>query len=76
MKKIFWYIVGMFCLGMAYVGMVTPGIPFSIFLVMAAFAFSKSSDKMHNWIYNHKKFGPFLTKSTDTTIQLFIPIPS
>jgi uncharacterized membrane protein YbaN (DUF454 family) len=61
MKKVFWYIVGMFCLGMAYVGLVTPGIPFSIFLVMAAYAFSKSSDRMHNWIYSHKRFGPFLT---------------
>lgn len=61
MKKVFWYIVGMFCLGMAYVGLVTPGIPFSIFLVMSAYAFSKSSDKMHDWIYNHKRFGPFLT---------------
>ena len=47
--------------GMAYVGIVVPGIPFSIFLVIAAYCFAKSSKKMHDWLYNHKYFGPFLT---------------
>lgn len=68
MKKVFWYIAGMLSLGMAYIGIVTPGIPFSIFLVMAAFCFSKSSERMHNWIYNHKIFGPFLTNWKDKRI--------
>lgn len=48
-------------LGMAYIGFVTPGIPFSIFLVCSAYCFSKGSEKMHKWIYEHKHFGPFLT---------------
>lgn len=68
MKKAFWYVAGMLSLGMAYIGIVTPGIPFSIFLVMAAFCFSKSSERMHNWIYNHKIFGPFLTNWKDKRI--------
>jgi uncharacterized membrane protein YbaN (DUF454 family) len=38
-----------------------PGIPFSIPAVFAAYCFAKSSDRMHNWLYNHKLFGPFLT---------------
>ena len=67
-KKILWYTLGMFCLGMAYVGLVTPGIPFSIFLVIAAYSFGKSSQRMHNWIYNHKYFGPFLTNWTEKRI--------
>jgi uncharacterized membrane protein YbaN (DUF454 family) len=45
---------------MAYIGLVTPGIPFSIFLVGAAYCFARSSKRMENWIYNHKHFGPFL----------------
>ena len=53
--------LGFACLGMAYVGVVVPGIPFSIFLVIAAWAFAKSSKRMHDWLYNHKYFGPFLT---------------
>lgn len=45
---------------MAYIGLVTPGIPFSIFLVIAAYSFARSSKRMENWIYNHRHFGPFL----------------
>ena len=60
-RKTLWLIAGFFCLGMAYVGVVVPGIPFSIFFVFAAYCFAKSSKKMHNWLYNHKYFGPFLT---------------
>ena len=60
-KKYFYFTLGMLSLGMAYIGVVTPGIPFSIFLVFAAFCFARSSKKMHDWLYNHKQFGPFLT---------------
>lgn len=57
----FWGGLGFLSLGMAYVGIVVPGIPFSIFLVFAAYCFAKSSKRMHDWLYNHKYFGPFLT---------------
>lgn len=67
-KKTLWLGAGFFCLGMAYVGVVVPGIPFSIFLVMAAYSFSKSSERMHRWIYNHKYFGPFLTNWTQKKV--------
>ena len=60
-KKYLYMALGFLCLGMAYVGVVVPGIPFSIFLVIAAWAFAKSSKRMHDWLYNHKYFGPFLT---------------
>ena len=49
------------CVGFAYIGIITPGIPFSIFLVIAASAFAKSSPKMEAWLYNHPWFGKFLT---------------
>ncbi len=60
-KKLFWNILGFLSLGMAYIGIVTPGIPYSIFVVFAAYCFSKGSERMHRWIYNHRIFGPFLT---------------
>jgi uncharacterized membrane protein YbaN (DUF454 family) len=46
---------------MAYIGLITPGIPYSPFIVFSAYCFSKGSERMHRWIYNHKIFGPFLT---------------
>jgi uncharacterized membrane protein YbaN (DUF454 family) len=60
-KKTFWNILGFLSLGMAYIGVITPGIPYSPFIVFAAYCFSKGSERMHRWIYNHKIFGPFLT---------------
>ena len=61
MKKLFWNALGFLSLGMAYIGVITPGIPYSIFVVFAAYCFSKGSERMHRWIYNHRLFGPFLT---------------
>jgi uncharacterized membrane protein YbaN (DUF454 family) len=46
---------------MAYIGVITPGIPYSPFIVFAAYCFSKGNERMHKWLYNHKLFGPFLT---------------
>ena len=60
-KKMFWGGLGFLSLGMAYIGIIVPGIPFSIFLVFSAYCFAKSSKRMHDWLYNHKYFGPFLT---------------
>lgn len=59
-KKALWFIVGMFFLGVAYVGVITPGIPWSTPTVIAAFCFAKSSKKWHDYMMNHKLFGPFL----------------
>ena len=61
MKKFFWKCLGFLSLGMAYVGLITPGIPYSCFVVFAAYCFAKGSPTMHAWLYNHKIFGPFLT---------------
>ena len=63
-KKYAYIALGLFCVGMAYIGFIVPGIPFSIFLVIAAWAFAKSSPRLHNWLYNHPWFGEFLTNWT------------
>ena len=60
-KKFLWKVLGFLSLGMAYVGLITPGIPYSCFVVFAAYCFAKGNERMHRWIYNHKIFGPFLT---------------
>ena len=60
-KKFLWTVLGFLSLGMAYVGLITPGIPYSCFVVFAAYCFAKGNERMHRWLYNHKIFGPFLT---------------
>lgn len=61
MKKFLWKCLGFLSLGMAYLGVITPGLPYSPFVVFAAYCFAKGSPRMHAWLYNHKLFGPFLT---------------
>lgn len=68
MKRHLWTALGFISLGMAYIGVVTPGIPWSIFVVFAAYCFAKGSPKMHAWIYGHPKFGPFLTNWTEKKV--------
>lgn len=60
MKNIIWKILGFLSLGMAYLGVITPGLPYSPFVVFSAYCFAKSSPRMHAWIMNHKIFGPFI----------------
>ena len=60
-KRFLWKVLGFLSLGMAYIGVITPGLPYSIFVVFAAYCFAKGSPRMHAWLYNHKLFGPFLT---------------
>lgn len=59
-KKKLWFGLGLVLLCIAYIGVITPGIPWSTPAVGAAYCFAKSSERMHNWIYSHKLFGPFL----------------
>jgi len=60
MKRYFWMCLGFISLGMAYLGVILPGLPYSPFVVFAAYCFAKSSPRLHNWIMTHRIFGPFL----------------
>ena len=60
-KKFLYFALGCFCMVMAYIGVITPGIPYSPFVVAAAFCFARSSERAHRWIMTHPIFGPFLT---------------
>ena len=60
MKKIILISLGWLCVGLGFVGVFVPGIPTTIFLIIALWAFTKSSKKLRNWLLNHKRFGPIL----------------
>jgi uncharacterized membrane protein YbaN (DUF454 family) len=67
-KKALWLGLGFILLGIAYIGIVTPGIPWSTPTVGAAFCFAKSNKQWHNWIMNHPLFGPFLSNWSEKRI--------
>ena len=58
--RIFLICFGWLNVGLAAIGVVVPGFPTTIFLIIALWAFSQSSRRLHSWLYNHRLFGPFL----------------
>ncbi len=56
LKKIFWAALGCVGLGFGAVGAVVPMLPAFPFLMLAAFSFAKSSEKLHTWFINTKLY--------------------
>lgn len=56
LKKILWIILGFIGLGMGAVGAVLPMLPAFPFLLLAAFCFGKSSEKLYTWFINTKLY--------------------
>lgn len=56
-----WLGIGYAALGLAAAGVVLPLLPTTPFLLVAAWAFAKGSPRLERWLYEHKRFGPFLT---------------
>ena len=58
--KPFFFTIGILSLSLGYVGILIPGLPTTVFILIAAWAFSKCSDKFTNWLENHRLFGPMI----------------
>ena len=52
------FLLGWFFFGLGAVGVVVPGLPTTPLMLLALWAFSKSSKRFHDWLYNHPLFGP------------------
>ncbi len=64
MKRIVYIILGSIMLAIGAIGVVVPGLPTTIFLIIAAYFFTHSSDRLYNWLMNNKTFGPIITNYT------------
>lgn len=56
MKKMVWITLGFLSLGLGAVGAVLPILPSVPFLLLAAFSFGKSSEKLHAWFVSTKLY--------------------
>ena len=59
-SRLVWLTVGLASLAAAAVGVLLPLIPTTPFVILAAFAFMKSSTRLHDWLVNHRVFGPMI----------------
>ena len=56
----FFFTLGILSLSLGYVGILIPGLPTTVFILIAAWAFSKCSDRFTAWLENHRLFGPMI----------------
>ena len=40
------------------IGVVVPGLPTTVFLIVALWAFTRSSERFRTWLWDHPRFGP------------------
>lgn len=55
-KKIIYIVTGCIGVGLGAVGAVVPLLPSFPFLLLAAFCFARSSEKLHNWFIDTKLY--------------------
>lgn len=70
------------CVGLGMLGVVVPGLPTVPFLLLAGWAASRGSRRVHDWLHDHPRFGPSLrawrderaipTRSKVTAIGLLV----
>ena len=58
--KILWILLGSFFVMIGAIGAVVPGLPTTLFLILAAACYIRSSQKLYDWLITNKTFGPYL----------------
>jgi len=56
--RVFWFTLGLFSLILGAIGIFLPLLPTVPFLLLAAFGFARSSERLHGWLLSHPTFGP------------------
>lgn len=83
LKKIFWIVLGCVGVGLGAVGAVLPLLPTFPFLLLAAFSFAKSSERLHTWFVNTKLYkknlesyvqGKGMTRATKLRIMTTVTV--
>ena len=58
--RLLWLLVGFLSLALGAIGAFVPLLPTVPFILLAAFAFAESSERMHTWLLEHNLFGEMI----------------
>lgn len=53
-----WATAGLISLGLGIIGAFVPLLPTVPLVLLAAFCFARSSERLHAWLLDHPRFGP------------------
>lgn len=56
--RVVYGLLGFVFLGLGIAGYLIPVLPGTVFILLAAWAFFRSNEKMYRWVLNHPRFGP------------------
>lgn len=60
-KKAILIFVGTVCVGLGVLGMFLPLMPTTVFLLLAAYCYSRSSERFHNWLLTNRYLGKYIS---------------
>jgi uncharacterized membrane protein YbaN (DUF454 family) len=55
-----WWLLAYLSLGIGIVGIFVPGLPTTVFILLAAYAASRGSERLHRHLREHPQFGPVI----------------
>ncbi|MDF2678708.1 MAG: uncharacterized protein K0Q97_3062 [Bacillota bacterium] len=59
-KRVLLIIIGSISLVLGVIGILIPVLPTTPFLLLSSFCYLRSSEKLYNWLINHRVFGPYI----------------
>lgn len=59
--RLLYLTAGLACVAIGGVGIVVPGLPATVFFIMAAGCFSRSSERLERWVLELPGIGPMVT---------------